>query len=75
MHVHTWRQIIHPFRYDREGDLLVEQGRRISINNGVLSFSTAMKADEGIITCVATNSIRNSSASISLRVLGKHTRL
>ena len=58
-------------RYDRNGDLLAEQGNRISINNGVLTLSPATKADEGIITCVATNNIRNSSASISLRVLGK----
>ena len=58
-------------RYDRDGELLVEEGSRISISYGVLTFSPATKADEGSITCVATNSIRNSSANIFLRVLGK----
>ena len=58
-------------RYDRNGDLLVEQGNRISISNGMVTFSPATKPDEGIFTCVATNNIRNSSADILLRVLGK----
>ena len=62
---------IHIHRYDRDGNLLVEQGSRISISNGVLTLSPAAKTDEGIVTCVATNDIQNSSAEISLRVLGK----
>ena len=58
------------YRYDSDGNLLTDQGSRISISNGILTFSPAAKADEGVITCVATNRIRNSSADILLRVLG-----
>ena len=58
------------YRYDSDDNLLTDQGSRISISNGTLTFSPAAKADEGVITCVATNRIRNSSADILLRVLG-----
>jgi len=58
-------------RFDGDGNLLVEQRDRVSISGGMLTFSPAMKADEGPITCVATNSIQNSSVIILLRVLGK----
>jgi len=56
-------------RYDNNGDLIA-QDDRVTISEGFLSFSSAVKSDEGIITCMAVNSVGNSNASTDLRVLG-----
>jgi len=56
-------------RYDDNGDLIM-QNDRVTINEGLLSFSSAAKSDEGTITCIAVNSVGNSTTSTDLRVLG-----
>ena len=56
-------------RYDDDGNLIT-QDDRVTISEGFLSLSSTQKSDEGAITCVAANSVGNSTTSTDLRVLG-----
>lgn len=59
-------------RYDDNGDMITPDDM-ITIGEGFLSFSSTAKSDEGTITCVAENSVGNSTTSTNLRVLGMST--